>query len=547
MKENSIYDRKSLRQVYGSTADFNELAKDCVAFSNAQGGTIDIGIEDKETLPPASQVIPDGLATAIENKVGGKTQGVIIKAEQATAENGGQFIRLRIFRSPNTIATTSSGKIFVRIGDKSMPVGSEDIVRLAADKNCVSWEDTKSTYKWQDADKDKLEKLLGSLRTSDRVSGFVKQKNTKEMLDYFYLTDPESDCLTQLGVLFIGKQTQRGRLINPLVVQCIKYDQYGEKVNKWLWDDYTLNPYEIINDIWEKIPEWKESTEISEGLFRKNIPAYPEEVIRELLSNAIVHRPYTVRGDVFINIHPDYLEIVNPGQLPLGVTSDNILHTTKKRNEHMAHIFYALHLMEREGSGYDMMYETLLANGKAVPIVVEGDDFVSVSIKRKVLSGEVIKVMQYANQHFDVKQKQLICLGLIVMHESLTSAQLITLLHLRNSDELRSWLHPLIDKKIVIGTANRSKAKEYRVNNDILKNSKYKGRTTLIRIEKHRLKQLIYEDLSIYKTASIPEIQKRIGEEISTKKIWEQLHILMAEGKVSKSGTNRWVKYHLLS
>jgi ATP-dependent DNA helicase RecG len=112
-KDDSIYDRKSLRQVYGSTADFNELAKDGVAFSNAQGGTIDIGIEDKETLPPASQVIPDGLATAIENKVGGKTQGVIIKAEQATAENGGQFIRLRIFRSPNTIATTSSGKIWL--------------------------------------------------------------------------------------------------------------------------------------------------------------------------------------------------------------------------------------------------------------------------------------------------------------------------------------------------------------------------------------------------------------------------------------------------
>lgn len=37
MKENSIYDKKSLRTVVGKNADFNELAKDCVAFSNGCG------------------------------------------------------------------------------------------------------------------------------------------------------------------------------------------------------------------------------------------------------------------------------------------------------------------------------------------------------------------------------------------------------------------------------------------------------------------------------------------------------------------------------
>ena len=45
------------------------------------------------------------------------------------------------------------------------------------------------------------------IRASDRVSDFVKQKDTKELLDYYYMTDDESDNMTQLGVLFIGKQT----------------------------------------------------------------------------------------------------------------------------------------------------------------------------------------------------------------------------------------------------------------------------------------------------------------------------------------------------
>lgn len=546
MKENSIYDKKSLRTVVGKSSDFNELAKDCVAFSNAEGGCIDIGIEDDQTLPPEEQKIPDGLATEIVNKINGKTQGVVLSAETRIAENGGEYIKLHILRNANLPSATTSGKFFLRIGDNSVPVGPEDISRLAEDKGCLSWEDTETKYNWQDADPEKLALLIKLLKKSDRVSSFVKQKETKEILDFYYLTDPDSEKMTNLGVLFIGKQSQRGRIQNAPVIQCIKYDQNGEKVNKWLWDDYTMNPYEMINSVWERVPEWKESSEITEGMFRRNILAYPEKVVRELLSNALVHRPYTVRGDIFINIHPDHIEVVNPGRLPLGVTVKNILHTTKKRNEHMAAVFYALHLMEREGSGYDMMYETLLANGKPIPRVTEGDDSVSVSVYRRIINEEVIKVMQHIDQRYDVKQKQLICLGLIALHESLTASELIRILNLKDADALRSWLRLLIEKDIVVSTEDRSKSKEYRVNPDILRGSEYKGKTSLKRIEDYRLKELILEDLKIYKTASLSEIQKRIGEEIPSRKIWNQLQKLANNGTILKIGKNKWQKYQII-
>lgn len=546
MKENSIYDKKSLRAISGKTANFGELAKDCVAFSNAEGGIIDIGIEDKENLPPKGQKVSDELPTLIVNKIGESAHGLILSAEKCVAENGGEYIRLHITRNPNVVAATTSGKFYLRVGNKSMPVGPEDIGRLAEDKGSLSWEDTETKFSWEDADPEKLNSLVKLLRTSDRVSNFVKQKDIKELLDFYYLTEPESDRMTNLGVLFIGKQTQRRRLQNTPVIQCIKYDQYGEKRNKWVWDDYTKNPYEMINDIWQTIPEWSESTEISEGMFRRNIPSYPEEVIRELLSNALAHRPYTVRGDVFINIHPDYIDVVNPGRLPLGVTPENILHTTKKRNEHFAALFYALHMMEREGSGYDMMYETLLANGKAVPEVTEGEDFVSVRIHRRIISEEVIKVMQYADKQYNMKQKQLICLGLIALHESLTASRLISLLNLRDANALRAWLHPLIDKELVIGTEERSKAKEYRVNPQLLKDSQYRGKTSLKRIEDYRIKELILEDLKIYKSVTMGDLEKRIGEEIPSRKIWKQLHVLINEGKVCKTGANRWSRYVLI-
>ena len=43
MEEGRNIDKKSFRFLKGKTTDWNELAKDCVAFANAQGGYIFIG------------------------------------------------------------------------------------------------------------------------------------------------------------------------------------------------------------------------------------------------------------------------------------------------------------------------------------------------------------------------------------------------------------------------------------------------------------------------------------------------------------------------
>ena len=543
MKENSLYDKKSLREITGKNADWNEVAKDCVAFSNAQGGVIDYGIEDDADAPPADQKVTEDIVINLENKISGKTLNVSAHAEILTHENGGQYIRLHIARGTSS-ASTTSGKYFTRVSDNSVPLTGDDITRLSAEKGYYRWEDEESKWSWKDADKEKLEMLLQNLRNSNRVSEFVKQKEDKELLDYYFLTVEESDKMTNLGVLFIGTQSQRGRLMNAPVVQCIQFDQYGDKVWKYLIDDFTKNPQEIIEAIWKNVPVWRESNEISGGLFRKEIPAYDEAVVRELTCNALVHRPYTVRGDIFINIHPDRIEVVNPGALPLGVTPQNILHKTVKRNEHFANLCYALQMMEREGSGYDKMYEVLLSNGKQIPKVEEGDDYVKAIVGRRIISQEAIKVIRYALQVAELRQKQIICLGLIAQHESISATDLIKLLNLKNRNELSPWLDKLVDDGIV-ETSGRKKGKEYRVCSHILKESGYKGQTSLKRIEPYRIRELIIEDLKIYECASLRDIQQRIGDEISYQKLWKQLDNMIKEGILESTGKNRWTKYRL--
>jgi ATP-dependent DNA helicase RecG len=62
--ESQHLDRKSLRTVTGRTADFAELAKDCVCFANGSGGRIVIGVENEATEPPPGQRVPADCSTA---------------------------------------------------------------------------------------------------------------------------------------------------------------------------------------------------------------------------------------------------------------------------------------------------------------------------------------------------------------------------------------------------------------------------------------------------------------------------------------------------
>lgn len=546
MVENSLYDKKSLRTLTAKKIDWKEIIKDVVGFSNSEGGIIEFGLEDDADMPDCNQTIPESLRVLLVNNVNSKTNGVQITAEKKVYENGGETILLNIRRS-KAMATTCDGRTFVRNGDNCEPITGEDLHRLSEDKGCYNWELQVSNYDIVNCDGARLEYILTKLRASDRVSEFVKGKTDKELLRYFALLAEDSDAMTYLGVSFIGTQLQRQRISNAPTLQCFKYDEYGEKINKWTWDDYSSAPDEIIEQVWQSIPDWKESQEISDGLFRKNVMAYDKDVVRELICNAEVHRCYAITGDIFINIYPDYIEIVNPGRLPYGVTPENILHKSKKRNPNYANLMRALKYVEVEGSGYDKMYEILLQQGKNVPKVFEGDDFVSVKVYRRIQNSKVLELMDFADKNYQLRQKQKICLGLIAMHESVTARELEKLLELNNADELRPWLQQLIKQGLVISRNVRSRGMEYRVNSILLQNSEFRGTTSLKRIEDYRLKELIIEDLKIYNEAKLSDMRERIGSEISEKRYKTQILSLEDDGIVGRRGTNRWTVYYLIS
>lgn len=543
MDETQHIEKKSLRTVVGKTAAWEELARDCVCFANVRGGLIFIGIENHDDQPPPRQKINTELPNKIRKRIAELTVNVATHTEIVAAANGGEYITLKVLPSISTIASTTDGKYYFRISDNCNPLPPEELLRLLTDKPAFIWETkTVKSVNRNDADPEKLSQFLNEIRSSNRVTDFVRNKSADELLDYYFMAD--GDHLTNFGVLWIGKRADRAKLLYAPVIQFLKYDEAGQKVNKIVWDDYSLNPKELIEAVWTQIPDWKEGIEVSDGMFRKFIPNYEEEIIRELTANALVHRPYTTRGDIFINLFPDRLEIHNPGLLPIGVTPKNMLHKTVRRNEHLAKVFYDLKLMEREGSGYDKMYEILLSNGKQVPIPEEGDDRVTVTVKKRITKNEVVTLINRVNEEYQLRQRETICLGLIAQNTTLSALEFSKVLNLPQQNAIRDWLGRLLELDI-IKSKGKTKGVEYFVNPDLLRKVKFKGKTSLKKIEDHRLRELIYQDIATYPGSSISEIRHRIGSEISQRKIKTQLDKLVTDSEILPEGVKRWRKYSI--
>lgn len=109
-------------------------------------------------------------------------------------------------------------------------------------------------------------------------------------------------------------------------------------------------------------------------------PAFPVEVVREAVLNAVTHRNYMDPGEVLVRHTADQLAVSSPGGFIAGITTRNILrHEPRSRNKTLAGAFEKLGLVERAGIGRRRIFETTLSYGKRIP-EYEADGWVTLRI-----------------------------------------------------------------------------------------------------------------------------------------------------------------------
>ena len=197
-----------------------------------------IGVEDKTKKPAPNQVIPQEEANSAVTRLRGLCFNVgLAVGDVCEDETGSQYFAITVFPSLHSYATTSDGKMYIRVADKCEPVRSEDIQRVGEEKGAFQWELVPTQFELEDENKTNLSKFANDIRHSDRVKQHVKQLDDMEIGEQYHLLD--SNKMTNLGVLWIGTAKQRSRICYPITVQYIVYDDLENKTNKLEWRDNT--------------------------------------------------------------------------------------------------------------------------------------------------------------------------------------------------------------------------------------------------------------------------------------------------------------------
>ena len=120
-----------------------------------------------------------------------------------------------------------------------------------------------------------------------------------------------------------------------------RLDQIGSK-------GYATGFQGLINFIMSQLPQ----NEVIQAALRKEVKLVPEDAIRELVANALIHQDFMIGGSsAMIEIYENRVEISNPGE-PI-VPIDRFIDGYQSRNERMADLMRRMGICEEKGSGVD--------------------------------------------------------------------------------------------------------------------------------------------------------------------------------------------------
>jgi ATP-dependent DNA helicase RecG len=169
---------------------------------------------------------------------------------------------------------------------------------------------------------------------------------------------------------------------------------------------------------------------------------------------------------------------------------------------------------------------------------------VHVLVPRRVMQPGVIRLLSGVNQRYQLTQRERIVFALLAQTEGLPAVELAGRLELDEPAALKPWLGHLLEWGLVEQTG-RTRATRYFVPPALLREAGLDHLTTLSRVQPHRLRALILEDLERFPDSSISEVQRRIGSEIPQRSIKRALDQLVIEYTLEATGERRWRRYRV--
>jgi ATP-dependent DNA helicase RecG len=128
---------------------------------------------------------------------------------------------------------------------------------------------------------------------------------------------------------------------------------------------------------------------------------YPTETLHEVITNAVLHRDYSIADDVHVRIFDNRVEVASPGSLPAHITVSNILKERFGRNGKVVRIINKFPNPPNKdvGEGLNTAFEAMRSLRLKDPVIVEQDNYVVVHIKHERLASAEDIIMEYLDHN----------------------------------------------------------------------------------------------------------------------------------------------------
>lgn len=375
-----------------------KVAKELVAFANFRGGMVLLGVEDSGqisglTRPNCEEWVMD---TVIGRYI---TPSFIPYYEQIQTPQGTVAVvrAEQGISKPYAVRDQDKETIYIRVGSTSRIADRDQILRMSQESGYYHFEiapipgttpeDLDAELFLQFYKKNFFEELK-----SDDV-GLIFQK--MKQLDLAALSSAGKLVCTVAGMILFGKNPgtylpQSGFRVVIYKGDDISLDSISDKRFSLPFARLINGSNIIKNGLADRVVSHlgeylSEETILPDGLTRRRVWMYPEEILRELIVNAVIHRDYTRKGMNEIRIFSDRIEFESQGRLPNTLTVEKILAGQKyPRNPILVQFGQYFELMEHKGLGIrKVVLPALQKAGFPAPEFIDAEDSFTVIVRRK--------------------------------------------------------------------------------------------------------------------------------------------------------------------
>ena len=337
----------------------SEFVRNVAGLANSDGGVIYVGVSDDGSVYGLKDVVSDLKRIPDDSQNG---LGITPKVGHYS-KDGKDYITIDVNRSPETLFF--KGKVWVKSGSTTRELsGIELRRRLLKDVN-LSWSDmTVDNLGIRDLSPEAVMYYIKASGKEHMVSDPPSESDIKNMLSHLGMIG-KNDVISRSAVLLFHPRPRD--VVYGAHLMIGEFDDKKDLIREEIVDcPLIMMPDMAAEILYDKfIPGIFDYSDMR----RKTVYKYPPEAIREILTNAIVHKDYLVGTPVTIKVFSDRISVYNPGPLPDGWDVNDLIidHPSIPRNRCMAEAFYEAGYIEKWGKGISTVLEQCTLSGIPAP------------------------------------------------------------------------------------------------------------------------------------------------------------------------------------